>query len=145
MDESLYFEDRMGTTLICPNQVRANRIKVGDVPRQFDPLSSHSIFDPKSKMRIPLMIEGVASGFVSRKTTLDESEEYEHIELTSPMTWEPSAGLLAEKESRVLLDACLWLKTSREADMRGMQHDRSVRSTRRPSKQTDSSSECGFQ
>ena len=47
--ESLYFGDRMGTTLICPYQVRANGIKVEDVPRQFDPLSSHSIFDPKSE------------------------------------------------------------------------------------------------
>ena len=48
------------------------------------------------------MIEGVASGFVSRKPTLEEYEEYEHIELTSPMTWEPSTGLLAKKESRVI-------------------------------------------
>ena len=37
MHESLYFGDRMGTMLICPNQVRANGIKVEDVPRQFDP------------------------------------------------------------------------------------------------------------
>ena len=88
--------------LICPNQVRANGIKVEDVLRQFDPLSSHSIFDPKSKVRIPLTIEGVASGFVSRKPTLDEYEEYVLIELTSPMMWEPSAGLLAEKESRII-------------------------------------------
>ena len=63
---------------------------------------THSIFDPKSKIRIPLTIDGVASGFASRKPTLDEYEEYEHIELTSPMTWEPSAGLLAEKESRII-------------------------------------------
>ena len=102
MHESLYFGDRMGTTLICPNQVSANGIKVEDVPRQFDSLSSHSIFDPKSKVRKLLSIEGVASGFVSRKPTLDEYEEYEHIELSSPITREPSAGLLAEKESRVI-------------------------------------------
>ena len=37
MHESLYFRDQMVTTLICPNQVRANGIKVEDVPRQFDP------------------------------------------------------------------------------------------------------------
>ena len=51
---------------------------------------------------MPLTIEEVASGFVSRKPTLDEYEEYEHIELTSPMTCTPSAGLLAEKESRII-------------------------------------------
>ena len=89
-------------TLICPNQVRANGIKVEDVPQQFDSLSSHLIFDPKSKIRMPLTIEGVASGFASRKPTLDEYEEYEHIQLTSPMTSEPSTGLLAEKESRII-------------------------------------------
>ena len=31
MHESLFFGDRMGTTLTCPNQVRANGIKVEDV------------------------------------------------------------------------------------------------------------------
>ena len=32
MYKSLYFGDRMGMTLICPTQVRANGIKVEDVP-----------------------------------------------------------------------------------------------------------------
>ena len=50
MHESLYFGDRMGMMLICPNQVTANRIKVEDVPRQFDPLYFHPIFDLKSKI-----------------------------------------------------------------------------------------------
>ena len=49
MHESLYFGDRMGTTLICPNQVRANGIKVEDVLRQFDPLSPIRSLTPSLK------------------------------------------------------------------------------------------------
>ena len=102
MHEALYFGDRVGTTLICPNQLRANGLRVEDVPRQFDPSSSHSIYDPASNITIPLYIEGVASGFASRKPTLDEYEMYDHIELTSPTAWEPSSGELAEKEEKVV-------------------------------------------
>ena len=100
MNQALYFGDRVGTTLICPNQLRANGLRVDDVPQQFDPSSSHSIYDPESNIRIPLFIEGVASGFDSRKPTFDDYEMYDHIELTSPLPWEPSSGQLAEKEER---------------------------------------------
>ena len=144
----------MGMMLICPNQVRANGIKVEDVPRQFDPLSSHSIFDPKSKIRKPLTIEGVASGVVSRKPTLDEYEEYEYIELTSPTMWEPFTC----REGKSYYCTCfsgsrrVGKRICKECDMTGQCNvvdcnDDKVHLGRRqrPSKQTGSSGEHLFQ
>jgi hypothetical protein len=74
--EALYFGDRVEVTLLCPNQMRANGLQVEDVPRQFDPKSSHSIYVPDDKIRIPLTIEGVLSGFVCRKPTWEEYRDY---------------------------------------------------------------------
>ena len=102
MHEALYFGDRLGNSLLCPNQMRANGLRVEEVPRQFDPSSSHSIHDPETNIRIPLFIEGVVSGFDSQKPTLDEYLTYEHIELTLPITWVPSSGKLAEKEEKLV-------------------------------------------
>jgi hypothetical protein len=39
---------------------------------------------------LPLSLDGISLGFVSRKPTWAESEQYPHIELTSPMSWDPS-------------------------------------------------------
>ena len=68
--QALYFGDRLNSTLLNPNQMRAYGTKVEDVPRQFDKNSSHSIFIPEKSMTIPLELDGVVSGFVSRKPTV---------------------------------------------------------------------------
>ena len=101
INEALYFGDRLTSTLLCPNQMRANGLSVDDVPRQFDANSSHSIYIPEHKLRIPLTLNGVVSGFESVKPTLAEYAEYPHIELTSGMRWEPGSPEMAENESRV--------------------------------------------
>ncbi|KAI2502898.1 Reverse transcriptase (RNA-dependent DNA polymerase) [Fragilaria crotonensis] len=62
--EALYFGDRVDVTLLNPNQLRANGVIVEDVPRQFDSKSSHSIYLPTAKLRIPLSLDGISSGFV---------------------------------------------------------------------------------
>ena len=79
INEALYFGDRVDVTLLNPNQLRANGVIVEDVPRQFDSKSSHSIFHPTAKLRIPLSLDGISSGFVSRKPTWAEYEQYPHV------------------------------------------------------------------
>ena len=105
--EALYFGDRVDVTLLNPNQLRANGVKVEDVPRQFDPKSSHSIYHPTAKLRIPLSLDGISSGFVSRKPTWAEYEQYPHIELTSPMRWDPSSDEFAKKEETCVSSVCV--------------------------------------
>ena len=99
--EALYFGDRLKSTLLCPNQLRANGLLVDDVPRQFDTKSSHSIYVPEDKLRVHLTLQGVVSGFESRKPTMEEYAEYPHIELTSPLEWEPNSCDMANKENQV--------------------------------------------
>ena len=89
------------TTLLCPNQLRMNGLRVKDVPRQFDAKSYHSIYIPEQWIRIPLSLDSVVSGFESQQPTWAEYNEYPHIELTSTSKWEPSSSLMAEKESQI--------------------------------------------
>ena len=110
INETLYFGDRVDVTLLNPNQLRANGIKVEDVPRQFDSLSSHSIYHPAAKLRIPLsLVDGIlASGFaVSRKPTWAEYEQHPHVELTSPMRWDPGSDQFAKKEETYVSSKCV--------------------------------------
>ena len=46
--QSLYFEDKLENTLLCPNQMWSHSIEVDDVPRHLsiDGKSSHSIYIP---------------------------------------------------------------------------------------------------
>ena len=105
--EALYFGDRVDVTLLNPNQLRANGVTVEDVPRQFDTKSSHSIYHPTAKLRIPLSLDGISSGFVSRKPTWSEYEQYPHVELTSPMRWDPSSDQFAKKEETYVSSVCV--------------------------------------
>jgi hypothetical protein len=53
INEALYFGDRMNHSLLCPNQLRDFGIRVHDVPTQYDPNSSHSIYIPDSDLELP--------------------------------------------------------------------------------------------
>jgi hypothetical protein len=105
--EALYFGNQVDVTLLNPSQLRANGVKVEDVPRQFDPTSSHSIYHPTAKLRIPLSLDGISSVFVSRKPTWAEYEQYPHIEMTSPMIWDPSSDQFAKKEETCVSSVCV--------------------------------------
>jgi len=107
INEALYFGDRVDVTLLNPNQLRANGILVEDVPRQFDPKSSHSIYHPTAQLRIPLSLDGISSGFVSRKPTWEEYKQYPHIELTSSMPWDPSSDQFAKMEETYVSSVCV--------------------------------------
>ena len=94
--ESLYFGDRLPTTLLCPNQLRDGGTTVEDIPRQFNPKSSHCI--TLGPLSIPLMMDGVISYFESRKPTDDELHSCQRYTLTSMSTWDPHSTSFAQQE-----------------------------------------------
>ena len=101
--QALYFGDRLNSSLLNPNQLRHAGLVVDDVPRQFDSKSTHSIYLPHDKVRIPLTLEGVISGFESRKPTWKEYNDADipHFEITSDAPWMPASANFAEKEMTV--------------------------------------------
>ena len=74
---------------------------VDDVPKHLDHAgrSSHSIYISSKKLRIPLSLTGIISGFASWKPeSIEECQKYPQIEMTSPVEWVPSSSSFAEKE-----------------------------------------------
>ena len=98
--EALYLGKTLPDTLLTPNQLRANGLTVEEAPKQFDPMSSHSICSKDLKLRIPMNLDGVISGFESRKPTWEEFELHPKIELTSSIKWKPYSKRFATEELR---------------------------------------------
>jgi hypothetical protein len=111
--EALYFGDKVKITLLTPNQMRHFGLVVDDVPRQFDLSSTHSIYDPVSRVRIPLSLNGVCSGFTSYKPTAKQLRTTARIYLTSDQPWEPYSGALEQTER----DACIRLESQADNDI----------------------------
>ena len=101
--ESLWFGERLGHTLWCPNQLRDNGMLVQDVPKQWDELSSHSIYCPAARLRLPLKMKGVVSYIETRLPTQEEIDDVVmHVELTSDDPWDPHTTTFAEREEKLL-------------------------------------------
>jgi hypothetical protein len=63
--QALYMGDKVKSMLLCPNQLRANRLVVDDIPKHLAPKdrpSSHSIYSPDVDYVIPLYMKGIFSG-----------------------------------------------------------------------------------
>jgi hypothetical protein len=102
LNEVLYFGDKMNHTLLCPNQLRANGLILDDCPTQFNENSSHSIYIPSCDLRIPLELDGVISGVVTRQPTMAELDDLSlHVELTSDLEWDPYSPDFASAEEHV--------------------------------------------
>ena len=99
INECLYFGDRMGHSLLNPNQLRNYGVLVRDVPLQFRESSTHSIYLPGPSLDLPLELEGVISFLETRRPTRQEMEECQHITLTSDEPWEPGAERFATAEA----------------------------------------------
>ena len=97
-NEVLYFGERLPTTLVNPNQVRAGGHIVEECQQQFDKRSSHSI-TTSCGIRIPLELEGVMSCFPMRKLTDSEVRDCPRIEMTSEMPWNPHSKKIQEAEN----------------------------------------------
>ena len=66
LGQALYLGNKLKTTLLCPNQLRAYGITVDDVPLHLAPKdkpSMHAIFSPDDDFLIPLSMKGIISCF----------------------------------------------------------------------------------
>jgi hypothetical protein len=115
--QSLYFGDRLdgNPSLLNPNQLRLNGIDVFDIPKQFDSHSPHAIV--AGDLTIPLDLQGVCSGFESRKPTDRELDECPRIDLTSDLEWEPNSDFLARREADAITRTRVVSASAQEAEM----------------------------
>ena len=93
INEAFYFGDRLGHSLLCPNQLRDFGVIVNDCPSIFDANSTHSIILPDQQIELPLLLRGTISYLETRKPTEDELLMCERYELTSASPWNPNASL----------------------------------------------------
>ena len=63
VNQAVFFGSKVKTSLLNPNQLRANGLRVDDIPRQFERNSTHSIHFPNSDVILPLTLRGIMSGF----------------------------------------------------------------------------------
>jgi hypothetical protein len=104
LGQSLYIGDKVKTTLLCPNQMRANGIIVDDVPMHLAPKdkpSLHSIYSPEDDFVIPLSLKGVFSCFVMHTPTWEEIETCKHIKLTEEYNWDSHSEEFQDQESNL--------------------------------------------
>jgi hypothetical protein len=90
-------------SLFCPNQLRHNGLIVNECPTQWaDPTMEHphSIIFPNEDVIIPLEMNGIMSGFSTRKPTELEINNCTWLTLTSTQTWDPSSNEFEEQEER---------------------------------------------
>ncbi|MGH3053996.1 MAG: hypothetical protein ACRDL7_03345, partial [Gaiellaceae bacterium] len=104
MSQALYFGDKLLNTLLCPNQLRANGLVVDDVPRHLSGTtqSTHSIYCPNDRLRIPLQLYGCISYLPVCKPTAQEIENCHWIELTNDVDWNPYSPDFAIQERTVI-------------------------------------------
>ena len=95
--ESLFYGNKLCHSLINPNQVRHHGIDFWDNP--FDHRQTLSI-DIPGEIHIPLKYEGTRLFFKSRVPTRDELSTCQHIQMTSPVPWEPSEVQLGKVTQR---------------------------------------------
>jgi len=100
--QALYFGSWMKHSLLNPNQLRDFGLEVDEVPRQFDTNSTHSIYHPQGKLRIPLKLNGIISYFNARMPTETELNECRQFDLTLDVPWSPYSNNYAKREDEVI-------------------------------------------
>ena len=100
--QMMYFGERLGVSLICPNQIRSHGHKVQDTPTQYDANSAHAILTEQVagdglELEIKLTLEGV----ISRKPSSKELQDCPRITMTSDEQWDPHDASFADEERRV--------------------------------------------
>ena len=83
--EALFYGKNLDHSLINPNKVRANRISYWDNP--YDHYRGLNI--QADSLNIPLSADGTKIQFSTRSPTDHEMNTCPHIEMTSPVPWEP--------------------------------------------------------
>jgi hypothetical protein len=75
LNEALYIGKKLQYTLLCPNQLRDDGVKVENIPRQFGLSSKHAILVPRDDadtIKLPLKMEGIISYLITRQPTSEE-------------------------------------------------------------------------
>jgi len=101
INETLPLGDALGASYLNPNQMRAHGLVVNNTPHHLASIPStatHSIFIPLSNLWIPLTLKGIVSGIITHYPSMQELENCEWVELTSPEPWEPSSQIFKERE-----------------------------------------------
>jgi hypothetical protein len=101
LGQAIYKGDKMENSLICPNQLRTNRIIVDDCPEHLAPPdkpSTHSTYFPEKDMYLPLTLQGVTSSFITRTPAVEEIETYKWITLSNEHEWDPHSTHFQEQE-----------------------------------------------
>ena len=84
--DQVFVDPDLPSSLICPNQLRANGLIVDDVPVRYKKDSTHSI--TAGNLVIPLSSKGYVSYFNVRSPSDDEIEFLEHVIMTD-CDWDP--------------------------------------------------------
>lgn len=104
-DKPFFMGDKVSTTLLCLNQLRAYGLLVDDVPMHLAPKSrppSHSIKCQEEDFIIPLFLKGVFSYFPSRTPTIEELETCKRIHLTDEHDWNPHSNEFQNQENNIM-------------------------------------------
>ena len=100
--QALYFGSKIKNVALNSNQMRHNRLEVDDIPKHLSPKhreSTHSIYFPEEKVRIPLELDGCISLFNVRTPTLHEINNCTTLSVTNHDTqWDPRSILFKEQE-----------------------------------------------
>ena len=124
MHQALWFGRKLDTSLICPNQLRDNGIRVDDTPRQFSQQSIHGMIaqtEDGDRVEIPFTLHGVISQFETRLPTQDEIDDgIKRIVLTNEATWKPySVRYSNAEELHVRSRQTFGLSTEKACDHHG--------------------------
>ena len=92
LNHSIFVGEDSDHCLLCPNQVRANGIKLDDRPTQFEPASSYSIHFPHLDLHLPFVSHGPTAFLPIRRPSEQEYDECDHLDLTDHEGWDPYGG-----------------------------------------------------
>ena len=92
-NESLFYGPKLNHSLINPNQIRMNGIGFWDNPFDKD---KELCIDVERGPVIPLEFKGTKLTFSSRVPSNEELENCHHIQMTSPLAWNPHEVILGK-------------------------------------------------
>ena len=102
MHQALYLGKKHKDSLLCPNQLRLNGVRVDDCPKHLalGLNTRHSIIFEEDDLSIPLEMDGTISYFETHLPTSSEINNCRHIVLTSPEEWDPKSDTFAKEERK---------------------------------------------
>ena len=100
--------DKLENSLLCPNQLCDNGLKVEDTPQQYAPDSSHSIYFPGEDICLSLFTDGYLSYIKTRTPTDEELGDCTWLMLTEDAPWDPYSEHFVRDEEQAVLSTNLF-------------------------------------